>query len=191
MWFYLFGTNAAYPAPLSEIRSFRDQEAKGSLPTLVLSARPDAAMKHALIGEKVFLCTREGGEWNIHGQARVATEPTHCLSSADAVAASDGLDPGHWCCRLRDVYLYTEALNEVRLGLDVGTLPRRGQAHAVRCEISTVVDMAGRRVEPGLRAAFDELAATLDAAEAGRGGPDPERIDAEIRDYRARHPYGR
>jgi hypothetical protein len=75
MWFYLFGKNGAFRNPLSEISALAELANSGKAVYLKLSARDDAPLKTACEGETVYLCTRIGGRWLVHGEAVLTGSP--------------------------------------------------------------------------------------------------------------------
>ncbi len=69
MWFYLFGGNEKYPDPWTEIKSLADLNQVGDEVYLELSSRDDAPLINAREGDIVYLCTRDHGQWLVHGDA--------------------------------------------------------------------------------------------------------------------------
>ncbi len=188
MWFYLFTSNASYPDPLDEIGALAGLDREGVATFLKLSSRDDAPLKGAEEGEPVCLCTREDGRWLIHGRAEVVERPFRG-ATPPAMVPIYGATKGRWWRQLARVQLFDEPKSETDLGLAEGTLPTKGRAHVkhVTGEANGEISVDGPL---GESSPLDRLTEIMDSAWE-RGELTPESIEATLREFRARRPYGR
>lgn len=188
MWFYLFASNSSYPDSSAEIDALAGLDRKGIATFLKLSPRDDAPLKGAREGELVYLCTREHGRWLVHGRAEIAERPFRG-ATPPAMIPIYGTTEGHWWRRLARVQLFDEPMGETDLGLSEGTLPTKGQAHVIRStgEANGEGSVDGPH---GESSPLDRLTEIMDSAWE-RGELTPESIEAAVREFRERRPYGR
>jgi hypothetical protein len=189
MWFYLFGRNGKYPDPSMEITALADLSITGKDVYLKLSARNDAPLKNAEEGETLYLCTRVGGRWFVHGET-VLTGPPVRGGVPESMSCVYGSTEGrHWWRRLGAVRIHTIPKGERDLGLPNGTLPAKGQAHVIRVQApATTTDL--RRESQPMTGPLERLTEVMDQAwEAGQ--LTPEAIKNAIEGFRKAHPYGR
>jgi hypothetical protein len=189
MWFYLFGRNEKYPDPLAEIKSLADLSLAGDEVYLKLSSRDDASLKNAKEGEIVYLCTRDHGQWLVHGDAVLIGDPIRGETPESMSSVYGATHGASWWRRLHQVCLYPKPKGEVDLGLTEGTLPTASQAHVIH--LPTSRDGIQPRSTPNSTSnALARLTDVMDEAwDAGRLAP--EQIDEAIRRFREVHPYGR
>jgi hypothetical protein len=188
LWFYLFSRSPRHPDPQREIVALAALGCGGEAVYLKLVDRPDPPLEKAAPGDRVYLCTREGGHWLVHGQADVAEEPFRGAAPSSMRTLYGASGEGHWWCRLSHLDRYEAPRPAGELGLREDALPAGGQAFVVR------VEEPARSGSPPVVAEPDNplarLTAIMDEAwDAGR--VTPEAIEAAIRDHRARHPYVR
>jgi hypothetical protein len=189
MWFYLFGKNGRYPEPSLEIKALAELSNSGKDVYLNLSARNDAPLKNAEVGEALYLCTRVRGQWLVHGETVLTGVSVRgeVPASMSGLYSSSGSE--HWWRRLGAVRIHAIPKSEFDLGLPEGTLPAAGQAHVVH--VQSPPDVPEREQEPQpATSPLDRLTDVMDEAwDAGRLTPDS--IEKAITGFRKAHPYGR
>ncbi len=163
MWFYLFGRNNRYPDPTGEIHLLAELDQRGEEVFLKLSAGDDAPLKDAAVGERLYICTCEHGQWAIRGEAEVSGRPIRGATPPSMVPLYGAIDDRHWWRRLERLRLYEEPRSASDLGFEEGLLPPVGQARVIR--------VAGRRngaaegrLEGDTRSPLDRLTTAMDAA---------------------------
>jgi hypothetical protein len=189
VWFYLFGRNDRYPDPAAEIDTLARLDERGEDVFLKLSAREDAPLKNAVGGERLFLCTREEGQWLIRGEADVIGPAIQGATPPSMISLYGPVDERHWWRRLGRIRLYESPKTGADLGLDEGALPHVGQAHVIRAGGSQNGATAGEHQEE-TPSPLNQLTAAMDDA-WDEGRVTVEAIDAAVRKFRAEHPYGR
>jgi hypothetical protein len=189
MWFYLFGQNGSYPEPLSEIRALAKLDESGRGAYLKLSARDDAPLKNAREGDRVYLCTRDRGQWLVHGEAVVAGSPLRGGIPESMSSLYGAADEHRWWRRLADVRLHPTPKREADLGLPSGTLPAAGRAYVIRVRGPKDAAPPGAGAQPTSSPLARLTEVMDDAWEAGR--LTPEAIQEAIEHFRKAHPYGR
>src|SRR5208283_4169602 len=117
MWFYLFGRNEKYPDPWAEIKSLADLNQVGDEVYLKLSSRDDAPLINAREGEFVYLCTRDHGQWLVHGDALLSGDAKRGETPESMASVYGASNSTYWWRRLHQVRLYPKPKGEVDLGL--------------------------------------------------------------------------
>lgn len=176
MWLYLLAKNENYPDPVAEILALAGLEAGGGTPYLELTDREDAPGKGAEVGEEILLCTREGGSWSIHAQARVARPATRRTPEAPVSAIHGPTDRHRWSLGVAEIRIFSPPRRGRDFGIDEAILPRNGRAHVLH--IAHISSANGHKMgSPGVDREVEEASGVGRVARIVRESSEDVTID--------------
>ena len=134
-WIYLFTDNNNYPHPIQEIVQLEAIENQGQVPYIPLidRVRDDAPLKNAGAGVLVYLCTRNNGQWSIHGDALIAHDCGLQPMTPQSVRGLYGILHNRRWKALANINLYPQPQTPAQIGI-IRPLPMGGQAAAINLD---------------------------------------------------------